>query len=618
MQPNNRKKLRKIAIILTIIGITLLILFLGWKLFLEKDLLFRKNEEKLLSAAKQYYMQYPGKLPSKVGDSKKLTLDDLYRLEYLDHLMIPGSSEICSQENSWVKVFKEEENDYTYYVYLECGKYKSKVDAIGPEITLEGDEVIYVPLGSTYTDPGIKAVKDNADGELNKEDVAFDTSTVDTTKIGEYKVKYIAYDKMKNKGEATRTVYVVRNILDEVKANTGESYTYRGKDANNYIYYSGMLWRIVKVNEDGTLKLVLDDNVVNLEYKNNGETFENSNAAKWLNEVFYPALRNADTYVKQDSTWCQKTTETAASSNPNCETYSKTMPVGMLTNYEYLNSFDLNGTTYFNNQTSFWLLDQADETESYIVYNYNVDKIIPYNNNSLVGIRPVINLKTDSAYVISGTGSGANPYKLNDYDYGKDGDLISTRYIGEYINYSGQYFRIAGFDQEGNVKLISAGTMLNSSTDMPLLATYSGDFEKLVFDPSVEGNLGYQLNQEMINYLNDSLLIEHEFTRPNYEPKKKYNEYTTETFKAKLSIPTGYDLFSGVNNSEQFVNINYWYLDTVNKKNHFLMMNTRNGIAFDVSIEDFSKNAVKIVTYMKKDAKIASGKGTVLSPYYVK
>lgn len=618
MQPNKLKKLRKIAIILTIIGTTLLILFLIWKLFLEKDLLFKKNEEKFLSAAKQYYMQYPGKLPSKVGDFKKLTLDNLYELEYLDHLMIPGSSEICSQENSWIKVFKDDENNYNYYVYLECGKYKSEIDAIGPEITLEGDEVIYVPLGSIYTDPGVKNVKDNVDGELSKEEVIFDTSVVDTTKIGEYKVKYIAYDKMKNRGETTRTIYVVRNILDEVKANTDASYTYRGKDANNYIYYSGMLWRIVKANEDGTLKLVLDDNVVNLEYKNSGETFENSNAAKWLNEVFYSALRNTDTYVKQDSIWCQKTTETAASSNPNCETFSKQMPVGMLTNYEYLNSFDLNGTTYFNNQISFWLLDQANELQSYIVYNYNSEKIIPYNNNNLVGIRPVINLKTDSTYVISGTGSGVNPYKLNDYDYGKDGDLISTRYIGEYINYSGQYFRISGFDEEGNAKLISAGTMLNNSTNMPLFATYKGDFSILSYDPTIEGNLGYEINQNMINYMNDSLLIEHQFTKSIYEVGKKYDEYQQETFKSKISIPSSYELFSGVNNNEQFVNVNYWLLDTVNKKNHFLMMNTRNGIAFDVSLDDFSENAVKLVVYMKKDAKIASGKGTILSPYYVK
>ena len=64
--------------------------------------------------------------------------------------------------------------------------------------------------------------------------------------------------------------------------------------------------------------------------------------------------------------------------------------------------------------------------------------------------------------------------------------------------------------------------------------------------------------------------------------------------------------------------INYYLMDVINKENHFFMVNSRNGIAFDVSLEDFKNNAIKAVIYISKNARISSGQGTVTRPYYIK
>ncbi len=614
MQPAEVKKKKRLALILAILGASLLLLYLIYALFIEGYFLFRQEEKKFQEAAEYYYFQYPSRLPKKDGEMVSVTLKELNDLERIEKLMIPKENDTCSLD-SWVRVFKEGE-EYRYYTYLSCGKYQSNVDHEGPVITLKGDDPYYLTINSGYQELGVESIKDDHDQDIDVSKVLIDSSNVNTKKIGSYKVRYTVYDKMHNRSDVTRDVYVVRNIVDEIKSATDESNTYKGENANNYILFSGMLWRIIKVNDDNSIKLILDDNVANMPYRNEGENFENSNLAKWLNNTFYQALKNASQYVKQDSTWCENTT--SLGQMKECDSYSNALPVGMLSMNELLASIDSKNTSYLYQMGSYWLLDKKNETNSFIYYNYGNSRISDFANQNLAGVRPVINLKTENLYVMDGDGSGEKPYKLDDYTFGRDNDYLNTRYIGEYVNYSGQFFRISGFDEEGNIKLIGAGTLTNSSTGKELTATYQDEDRIRKFNPLVEGNLGYILNNELGNYVADNLLIEHEFTRPYYEEGKKYDEYNTETFRARFSIPSSYDLFSGVNSNNLFMGINYYLMDVINKENHFFMVNSRNGIAFDVSLEDFKNNAIKAVIYISKNARISSGQGTVTSPYYIK
>ncbi len=616
MKPDKIKKLKKIGIILGVLGGILIAVYLVYILFFEGGIIFHEEEQKFHDAAEEYYFHYPSRLPKNEGDSVKVTLQELYDLKRIEFLNEPKSITACSPE-SWVRVFMEN-GEYKYYTYLECGNYRSATDHEGPQIVLNGDNPMYISLGTTFTDPGIASVKDNADGEIDTKNVRVDTSSIDINRIGEYTVRYTAFDKMQNRTDVTRTVNVIRNIKDEVIAKTDESNAYKGAGVSNYLLFSGMLWRIVKVNDDGTIKLILDDNAANLLYRQDGETFEGSNVAKWLNDYFYPTLRNTDTYVKSDSTWCESTIGDPQAAPSTCENYTSGMPVGMLTIREFLDTIDSEATTYFNTNISFWLLDHQDDTTGYAFYNQRQGRILPMDNQDYVGVRPVINLKTDNSFIISGDGSADSPYKLNDYQYGRDNDMLKDRYIGEYINYSGQYFRIIGFDENQNIKVISAGPIRNSSTNLDLVAGYDNYDEVLKFDPSIEGNLGYKLNYELGDYINGSLLVEHEFERSYYDTTKNYSDLDKDKFTSMLSIPNSYDLFSGSNNNVEFIGYNYSFIDVVNQNGHFLMVNTANGQVFDVLGKLFPTNSLKIVAYISKDARLAGGRGTATNPYYIK
>ena len=86
-------------------------------------------------------------------------------------------------------------------------------------ITLLGDEVVTIEVGTTYTDAGATAL-DNYDGDLTSSIVV--TGSVDTSTVGTYTLSYDVTDTNGNVATTvTRTVNVVESLSiddnDEIK-----------------------------------------------------------------------------------------------------------------------------------------------------------------------------------------------------------------------------------------------------------------------------------------------------------------------------------------------------------------------------------------------------------------
>lgn len=95
---------------------------------------------------------------------------------------------------------------YNWLFYKRTIKRKVNVKDISPpKIELLGANPMSLALGDTYDEPGYKVV-DNVDKELDKKVKV--TNNVDTTKVGNYKVKYIVKDSSGNKKAVTRIVNV--------------------------------------------------------------------------------------------------------------------------------------------------------------------------------------------------------------------------------------------------------------------------------------------------------------------------------------------------------------------------------------------------------------------------
>ena len=89
------------------------------------------------------------------------------------------------------------------------------VDTTSPVITLVGEAIVTVEVGSDYEDPGV-AAKDSVDGDLTSKVKV--TGKVDVQKVGEYQLKYNVVDASGNKSvELTRRVIVETSIKETIR-----------------------------------------------------------------------------------------------------------------------------------------------------------------------------------------------------------------------------------------------------------------------------------------------------------------------------------------------------------------------------------------------------------------
>ena len=81
--------------------------------------------------------------------------------------------------------------------------------------------------------------------------------------------------------------------------NINGNYVFKGKNVNNYILVDQMLFRILKINGDKTMDLVMDEYVNRLEWNKELTSFDKSSIKKYLEEELKNIYKNKeDTKLK--------------------------------------------------------------------------------------------------------------------------------------------------------------------------------------------------------------------------------------------------------------------------------------------------------------------------------
>ena len=243
-----------------------------------------------------------------------------------------------------------------------------------------------------------------------------------------------------------------------------------GTDPNNYIWYSGKLWRAVSIDQsDNSVKLVTQWNIASLAFFVEGNvTFKDSYVEQWLNDVtvdgFLGNLREPEKFIKINSEWnATMTTETTKPS----KTTMVTDTVGLLNLYEYSMSHkDVSKENgYLNNTLLWWALNPYDASSSISIGTYGeINTTVP---DYVRGVRPAINLLSNIK-IVSGTGTSDDPYRLQgDKDKPVQGTLLSTRYSGEYIRFGtgeNNLYRVVSHENGSGTKITSANPLKNNSS----------------------------------------------------------------------------------------------------------------------------------------------------------
>ena len=221
--------------------------------------------------------------------------------------------------------------------------------------------------------------------------------------------------------------------LIEDKDDDGATYYFRGAVDNNYVSFANLMWRIVRINGDGTVRLVLNETIDTLSTYNTEETSFKETALYDSLETFYE--NNLSYYEKNiaNSKFCSETSITDNKYNAYTRIITNEIP-----------TFNCLGTSFIS-RIGTLMVDEIvyagalydEENTNYYLYNSEIENlwwtsslarkddssIYPFlvsPNGSLTesvastlyrGVRPVINLSRNTK--VSGTGTLTDPYTVN-------------------------------------------------------------------------------------------------------------------------------------------------------------------------------------------------------------
>lgn len=595
----------KIIIVLAIIGAFV------WFLVLSPMITFRNNEKTLEDAAREYFEINSDKLPT--GERvKTLSLSTLYKQSYLkEDFKVPYSDKLCSIENSWVKVRKGANGEYDYISYLDCGILKSNIDHTGPVIKLSGGEEIQISVGEEFKDPGVSSVMDDNDGKIDTKEVTIKGS-VDTSKVGEYELTYTAFDSLSNKTVVTRKVKVVKIFKNLVKNDLGKETNYKGNPTTNYVRLSNMYFRIFGVDSNDNIILVSEEDVSNVNF---------SKLEKWLDEVYMEHFTEEAKKLLVQTKFCNMKVGDDNLDTTKCTSYTSKRYV-YIPSIDDINKAESNGLNFMKPYTMSWTANSKDSKNTYLTRNvfYGDEygkSYLPYNIDEIYGVRPKLVVKGDTL-VTGGDGTKNNPYTFGETKKAKGGDLLNTRYSGEYIKSDGYLFRIIEVDEnDGTTKVISDDTLGNLK-DRPLTDSNSGE-ATVKYDIKDKNSYAYYINNQASNYIDVSLFVAKEIEAPVYKNKIIYGEESkVNKFKVKVSPPDMFDMFSAQVNRIKHTSHSYWLINSSNSKDRVGSVILDIGVPINDTIPHYAEFGVRVVGYVKKGAVISTGSGTYDDPYNLK
>ena len=238
-------------------------------------------------------------------------------------------------------------------------------------------------------------------------------------------------------------------LYKSTATNTGNpTYYFRGNVENNYVSFAGQTWRIVRVNEDGTIRIVMQDGIndnANIVFNSNYNNYTymyytNSEAKTTLENWYQTNIRSKSDLAKNVATgayYCEqakvKYDSNWSSGNAVMTIYNKYTPdfkcssdgngkgvvnasVGLLTYDEVVYAggyFNQNNSNYYlNNQAIYWwTMSPAGFTDSYSrVWRVYTTGYIDFDRGiNSSRLRAVLNLTADTQ-ISDGDGTKENPF----------------------------------------------------------------------------------------------------------------------------------------------------------------------------------------------------------------
>lgn len=361
--------------------------------------------------------------------------------------------------------FRTMEPGSTSYVENEGVEKEYSAEAVN-QLKLASSSTTTLGTGYTFdAKTGLYTLTGTASGTFEKDKyyckdttkcmTVYKIVTTKTVSDYQYITKAIEYGSK----STTETASGIYKTIDE----DGTTYYNRGEIKNNYVYFANNLWRIMRINGDGSIRMISESSIGQSSFNdlskfNDGQeyvygyTYNNSkpNAGdgnpstvktfveKWYNanlasyndkialSKFINDIGIGETYddplryvyiryndASRNPTYLYSGREATFGGKYNLKIGLPTMDditfAGTYYSNDYNYRFYLNGTSSFMTMTpeTYWSTDVVGST----IVAYNQNQLLDNFIGSRMMIRPVINLKSNTL-IASGDGSLSNPYVI--------------------------------------------------------------------------------------------------------------------------------------------------------------------------------------------------------------
>ena len=412
---------------------------------------------------------------------------------------------------------------------------------------------------------------------------------------------YYSKQNMKIKEEAqTLNGLIIQNNKVVQKGEVGlhqdtDGYYFKGKVENNYVKFFNQTYRVIRVNDDNSVRLINDD--INGSFMWGEDShYKKSNVWKFLNKekdnsnsgTYLNTIPNYKKYLKETKYSEDKLlSEKVEYSDKELKDYGS-----LLTIKDYTNA---NGKdSYLNNGKIFYLIGFNEDKEN--LYIEEDGSVQTSDGLEGFGIRTVITLKENSP-VVGGTGSKEDPYVIDTSD--------DKTYINSYVKLGNDMWRV--YQDGDNLKLNLDGYIKVGENEV--VRNYS--LTNSIFDLSDRKGIAYYLNTDYLNSLSyNGILLDtnHNIGEISDDAGYSIDNIYNNTVTSKIGL---LNIFDFISNSELE---NYFFINTTSEVGSMEYDRFKNGLLEESDVRD-EKHIVPTICIDKKSIK--NGKGTADDPYTV-
>lgn len=378
---------------------------------------------------------------------------------------------------------------------------------------------------------------------------------------------------------------------DNFKSVNGENY-FTNQDESNYLLYSNILWRIIKINSDNSLTVISDNSLTTLAHGKD-LSFNNSHIFNWLNKtdtdlsgILENSLNEPETYLQKTSSCTDVLDE--ITNNP-CKELNTKNYISLLSTVDYLNVGSKD--SYLSNQENFYLSNTNSEKK--IWYINDDGKPALSTGNDILGIRPVITIKSNIDY-ISGNGKKEDPYKIE-----KENNLF-----GSYVKLDKDIWRIYEVN-ENEVRLMLNDYLKVNDNNL----TYKYSNINSYYDDYKTASVAYYLNHTFLNSLSYKDKIKEVYWSNGYYNSQTNFDYTN-ALKDKINSKVALMSIGNIFLNPELTN--YYTMTGSTNKGTTIYIIQKNKKIYTKHIGQ-TINVVPTISLEKN--LLTKGNGTIDSPY---